>query len=130
MVQETRKRPCNSYGTPVRIYVNSALIYHLHVHTSISTPLFPHLQSIYLEHINILISLCSNWIHWAATEFIVQQLIQLLWNKGMNHSFHYYTKNELMFSISKLFILSKSSSLLSRWTVIGGRGVENWRCEL
>ena len=33
-----------------------------------------------------------------------------------------------MFNISKLFIVSKPSSLLSRWTVGGGRGVggEGW----
>ena len=52
----------------------------------------------------------------------------------MHNSFHYCKKKMLMFSILKLFIASKVSSLLSKWAGGGGRGVgelevgeEGWR---
>ena len=88
-------------------------------------------------NINILISLCSSEINGSDPS---------LHNNGMSHSFSYCTKKlkcwcvqvikwvikstihkefkMLMFSIWKLFIVFKASSLLSRWTLGGGGG---WR---
>ena len=91
-------------------------------HTSSSPPHFPHL------HV-----LCSPWLllHTLTFQFVYAvtewMLIPLLCDNGMRHSFYYCTKKLMLF---KLFIVFKAWRLISRWTVSGGRGVANWRCEL
>ena len=123
---------------PGCIYVNSALAYHLHSsHLQFSTPLPPPPQ---FTPPVLHPSSPTSTVHTSSSPPLspspTVHLLRRLYALDTVNNFEILnikilislcSSEMLMFSISKLFIVSKASS---RWTVGGGRGVDNWRCEL
>ena len=76
-------------------------------------------------NIKILISFCSNWMNCSFSYFYI--FLQM-YNTGMSHSFHFCMQEEiniLMFNNLKLFIVFKTSSVLSSGSVRGT--IEEWK---